>query len=200
MFLKQWAVQPQTDKNYDSYVAKEFIAVDPNNPSIGTVTADILNVRGTPEENPVYNWKLGTLYQGNVVSIIREVNGWYQIKFNQTWKNASPEDVMYYLNPDNFSKDSKYYYQFLKLSKSTGLYANEVNTKVLSNKGILTNQAQAFIDGANIYNINEVYLISHALLETDHGRSPLASGMIVSSVNGKPVEPKKVYNVWNRCI
>jgi mannosyl-glycoprotein endo-beta-N-acetylglucosaminidase len=150
MFLKQWAVQPQTDKNYDSYVAKEFIAVDPNNPSIGTVTADILNVRGTPEENPVYNWKLGTLYQGNVVSIIREVNGWYQIKFNQTWKNASPEDVMYYLNPDNFSKDSKYYYQFLKLSKSTGLYANEVNTKVLSNKGILTNQAQAFIDGANI--------------------------------------------------
>ncbi|WHZ02377.1 N-acetylglucosaminidase [Neobacillus sp. YX16] len=196
MFLKQWAVQPQTDKNYDSYVAKEFIAIDPNNPSIGTVTADILNVRGTPEANPIHNWKLGTLYQGNVVSIIREVNGWYQIKFNQTWKNASPEDVMYYLNPDNFAKDSKYYYQFLKLSKSAGLNANEVNTKVLSNKGILTNQAQSFIDGANKYNINEVYLLAHALLETNHGRSPLANGIIVSSVNGKPVEPKKVYNMY----
>jgi mannosyl-glycoprotein endo-beta-N-acetylglucosaminidase len=196
IFWKHWDRQPQTDKTYDTYVSKEYVAVDPKTPASGTVTADVLNVRGTPGTDPIYNWKVGTLSKGAVVSIIREVDGWYQIKFNYTWKNASPDDVKYYLNPDNFSKDTKYYYQFLKLSQTAGLDASEVNTKILASKGILTNKAQAFIDGAEKFKVNEIYLISHAMLETSNGTSPLATGIVVSSVNGNPVEPKKVYNMY----
>ncbi|MCL6615621.1 MAG: glucosaminidase domain-containing protein, partial [Anoxybacillus ayderensis] len=39
-------------------------------------------------------------------------------------------------------------------------------------------------------------LISHALLETGNGTSALATGVVVSQVDGQPVEPKTVYNMY----
>ena len=80
------------------------------------------------------------------------------------------------------------YFQFLKLSQTAGLNASELNQKVLVNKGILTGKGQAFITAAGKYSINEVYLISHALLETGNGTSELANGIMY---NGK-----KVYNMY----
>ncbi|MBC5817663.1 N-acetylglucosaminidase, partial [Bacillus pumilus] len=47
---------------------------------------------------------------------------------------------------------------------------------------------QAFITAAKTYHINEIYLISHALLETGNGGSILANGTMF---NGK-----KVYNMY----
>jgi beta-N-acetylglucosaminidase len=41
---------------------------------------------------------------------------------------------------------------------------------------ILSTHAQAFIDAANTYGINPVYLVAHALEETGHGTSLLANG------------------------
>src|SRR5699024_8556005 len=45
-------------------------------------------------------------------------------------------------------------------------------------------------------NINELYLISHALLETGRGSSNLARGILVNKVNGKSVTPRVVYNMF----
>lgn len=45
-------------------------------------------------------------------------------------------------------------------------------------------QASTFIYAAEKYGINEIYLISHALLETGNGTSKLAKGMLM---NGKTV-------------
>ena len=44
--------------------------------------------------------------------------------------------------------------------------------------------------------MNEIYLISHALLETGHGTSQLATGVLVSEVGGQPVQPRTVYNMF----
>ncbi|ECD6517482.1 mannosyl-glycoprotein endo-beta-N-acetylglucosamidase, partial [Salmonella enterica subsp. enterica] len=55
-------------------------------------------------------------------------------------------------------------------------------------KGILAGKASAFVTAANAYGINEIYLISHALLETGNGTSTLANGV---KVNGKTV-----YNMY----
>ena len=96
--------------------------------------------------------------------------------------------IEYYVNPANFSRESASYYQFLVLSKPAGSDVNEINQKVLSNAGILTGRAQDFIDAGRLYNINEVYLLSHVLHETANGRSQLASGV---EVNGKTV-----YNMY----
>jgi len=93
---------------------------------------------------------------------------------------ASRDLVAYYANPNNFSKDSSGYLQFLNLSKSAGLSVTELYNKVLIGKGTFSGkaQAQAFIDAGNKYNINEVYLISHALHETGNGSSILSNGTI----------------------
>lgn len=113
-----------------------------------------------------------------------------------TWQDAKSADVSEYLNPNNFSMDSKYYFQFLKLSKPAYIDAAEVNSKILNNKGILTGKAQAFISAAQMYSINELYLISHALLETGNGSSKLANGV---TYNGKTVYNMYGYGAYDSC-
>src|SRR5690606_28406358 len=104
---------------------------------------------------------------------------WYLIDFNHSaqWVHAGPKEVLYYLNPAHFINDEKQMFQFLDLSKPSGATAAQLN-KYLQGKGTLTNQGQAFIDAGKRHGINEVYLISHAILETGHGKSNLASGKI----------------------
>ncbi|MBD1221407.1 SH3 domain-containing protein [Virgibacillus halodenitrificans] len=93
---------------------------------------------------------------------------------------ASRELVAYYANPNNFVEKSSSYLQFLDLSQTAGLSVQEVYNKVLKGKGVFSgiDQAQAFIDARKKYNINEVYLIAHALHETGNGSSVLSSGVI----------------------
>src|SRR5699024_9793668 len=55
-------------------------------------------------------------------------------------------------------------------------------------KGILSGQADAFIKAGQQYGINDIYLISHALLETGDGTSILANGV---KYNGETV-----YNMY----
>ncbi|WP_340084376.1 SH3 domain-containing protein [Siminovitchia sp. FSL H7-0308] len=177
---------PQTDKKYNAFVSAKYID------QYNRVIADSLHVRGGP--SPSY-WVLGQLPKGQQVKILRTVRSndrnnpiWYEIEYDWMWKNASPSDVAYYLNPNNFSRDSDAYFQFLVLSESAGLNAAEVNNKILAGKGILSGKASAFIEAARIHKINDVYLISHSLLETGNGTSTLANGVMY---NGK-----KVYNMY----
>ncbi|MGJ9458140.1 S-layer homology domain-containing protein [Oceanobacillus sp. CF4.6] len=122
---------------------------------------------------------------------------------------ASQKLVAYYLNPNNFSVSSPEFFQYLDLSKSLGVIdVNEVNNKILTNKGILTNTGQAFINASFNNGINEFYLISHALHETGNGSSALAKGIEVGlDKNGNAVRVtsanrstltniKKAYNMY----
>lgn len=189
----QLSRNPQTDNTYKNYVAKQYITLNPKKPGIGEINTDSLNVRGGPGTN---YWVVGMLKKGQSVEIVGQSGDWYEIIYPYMWKNASPNDVKYYLNPSNFSTKSVAYFQFLKLSQPTGLNTNEVNKKILAGKGILEGKASAFITGAKKYNVNEMYLISHSILETGNGTSELAKGILVSKVNGKDVPPKVVYNVF----
>ncbi|WYQ57063.1 SH3 domain-containing protein [Bacillus sp. FSL W7-1282] len=107
---------------------------------------------------------------------------------NGRWENASRSDVAYYMNANNFKQGTSSYLQFLNLSSSAGLSAGTINSQLLSDKGILQGQGQAFINASKLYGVNEIYLISHALLETGNGKSQLATGV---QVNGKTV-----YNMY----
>ena len=196
MVDKQFSAGAQTDNKYDTYVREDALILNSAKTS-GTANGS-WNVRGGAGTN---YWIVGTINNGEIVKILGQVIGadgytWYKINYNQTWVNASSKDIEYYVNPLNFSRDTSAYYQFLDLSKVAGVTATEVNQKILYNKGIFINEAQSFITAASTYNVNEIYLISHALLETGNGKSTLATGVMVSTVNGKPVEPKTVYNVY----
>src|SRR5699024_4125580 len=118
-----------------------------------------------------------TLSKDKKVKVLDEYNGWYVIEYNHSsWVHASPSDVRYYLNPENFINDGKQQFQFLDLAKPSGASAKDLN-KFLKGKGILEGKGQAFIDAAKEHGVNDIYLISHAILETGRGTSDLATGI-----------------------
>lgn len=102
------------------------------------------------------------------------------------WRNATKSEVKYYMNPANFTEnDGKY--MFMKLSYFDGVPLSSIKN-VLSTKGVLAGKESVFLNAAKKYNVNPLYLIYHAILETGHGISQLSTGILV---NGR-----KVYNMF----
>jgi len=102
---------------------------------------------------------------------------------NGMWVSASSDDVLKYLDPYNYINDDYGKFEFLKLTYLSGITADDING-VLKGKGVLENKGAVFLQAAMDNNINPMYLVSHALLETGNGTSDLATGI---SVNGKIV-------------
>jgi mannosyl-glycoprotein endo-beta-N-acetylglucosaminidase len=188
MLEKQMAKYPQTDKyrNQPRYVHADFVDMNKQ-----IITGDGVNLRTSPTLGGTVVQQLNT---GDGIIIIGKTGDWVEVRL--TWQNAFASDVQYHLDPNNFSLYNKDYFQFLKLSQPANLNAYEVNEKILNGKGILAGKGQAFIDAANKYNINDVYLISHALLETGNGTSTLANGVMV---NGKTVYNMFGYGAADSC-
>ncbi|MCC5891503.1 SH3 domain-containing protein [Exiguobacterium sp.] len=160
----------------------------------------------------------GQINPGETVTITGQTGTYYTVSyrrpaghniriFDNVWRRASVTDLEPFVNPNNFDQNSQAFYQFLDLSKSAGTTASTLN-KVLVNTGTLTNQGQAFINAANQYSINEIYLLSHAVHETGHGKSVLAQGVPVDkdgnaliNSSGTRIHPERpvaatVYNMY----
>ncbi|AZV62496.1 SH3 domain-containing protein [Peribacillus frigoritolerans] len=184
----QMAVNGQTDKKYKTYIREDGLTLI--NSTKGTVKGTGWRVRGGAGSN---YWAVGPVSNNQSLTIKSKVRGsngyyWYEVDYNRTWVNASPEDIEYNLNPNNFVNDPIHSFQFVKLSQVTNMNVSEVNNRILSGKGILQGKAATFTAAGEKYGVNEIYLISHALLETGKGTSPLATGV---KVNGKTV-----YNMY----
>jgi len=186
----QLSVNPQTDKKYDTYIREDAIAFKTADSTKATVLGNGWRLRGGAGTD--YS-VVSTLTSGQVLTIVSKVKGtdgyyWYKVDYSQAWVSASKEDTAYYLNPNNFINSDTQSLQFLKLSAKANVDDEEVDKKILAGKGILAGKASAFVTAANAYGVNELYLISHALLETGNGTSTLANGV---EINGK-----KVYNMY----
>lgn len=186
---KQFSLKAQTDKyrNAPAFVAKELIQVD------GDEAKTLANSNVRSDMNTTSHI-YGLLKSGSKVDIIKEHEKFYQIEFS-TWRNATKADILPLLDPSTVKPDSKEYFQFLDLSKPAGVKADSMN-KVLAGRGILDGEGASFIQASKEHGVNEIYLASHAMLETGHGTSQLAKGVLVTEVDGKPVEPKVVYNMY----
>ncbi|MDP4088149.1 MAG: Ig-like domain-containing protein [Bacillota bacterium] len=125
---------------------------------------------------------------------------------NANWDGSvvTKDDVAYYMNPDNFINSTNAKYMFLKLTYMDGITVDDLN-KALVGKGILEGKGSAFLAAGKAVNVNPIYLVAHALLETGNGCSTLAKGINVSQIHqtfgdiGSPlvnVTPQKVYNVY----
>lgn len=194
----QMKAKPQTDKKV-AWVSKDYIKKN-------KVTASSLHVRTGPGGG---DKSLGTISKGTIVNVLDEHNNWYMIAYNHNtqWVHAGPKDVLYYLNPNNFIKDEKQMLQFLDLSKPSGATKNTLNT-FLQGKGTLSGRGKAFIDAGKKHKINDVYLLSHSVLETGNGSSRLASGievgkdknnkttMVTANNRNKLTKKKVVYNMF----
>src|SRR5699024_4313546 len=160
----QMKADPQTDQNY-AYVSAQYI--DKNN----KVIADTLNVRSAPKTSGKV---VGKLVNGEKVDILSEVDGWFQIRYSPSiqWVDAARKDVEYYLDPMNFINDERQRFQFLDLSRPSGASATLLNN-YLSGKGILAGKGKTFLEASITHGVNDIYLLSHALLETGYGTSQL---------------------------
>lgn len=193
----QGSTPPQTSvKPPNTYVRSNFVTLNAGGATGKTTAAT--SVRDAANPNA---FLVGPLAKDLTITITGTVTGtdgakWYKFNYTRAWVNAYQKDVQFYMNPNSFVKDSKEYLQFLVLSKPAGINTAEVNSKILVNKGILTGQGASFGTAAKTYQINEIYLMSHSILETGNGSSQLANGVLVSSVDGKPVTPKTVYNMY----
>ncbi len=174
--------------------------------AVGTVGGSGANIREKTKLNAhIY----ATAKSGEKLTILGEVTGdtwngsnkWYQVRFGD-WRNAKREEVRYNLDPNNNDR-----FQHLVLTTSAGVSAAQLNN-LLSGKGILQGRGQDFIDAGRTHAINEVYLVSHALLETGNGASDLAKGvevgknskgelvMVTPANRSSLTAIKKVYNMF----
>ncbi|MDW4260126.1 N-acetylglucosaminidase [Staphylococcus saprophyticus] len=96
---------------------------------------------------------------------------------NMTEKNgrfveASKKDVEKAMDV-NSDKDNL---NHMDISEKVSMSEEELNS-ILKDKGILKNKGQAFLDAQDKYEVNVLYLVSHALVETGNGKSELAKGI-----------------------
>ncbi|WP_078578997.1 peptidoglycan-binding protein [Salipaludibacillus agaradhaerens] len=185
MVRTQLQVSPRTDlyRTKIAYVSSDHVN---RQGSTGTVTASVLNVRFEP--NTRLN-SIGTINSGAKVTIIGTEKDtspssnrtWYAIEYphGQNWQFARMADVKRMVNPNSFSLNvnNQDMYQFLVLSETSGVSATYLNNQLIG-KGILEGRGTTFKNAAEKYSINEFYLLSHAILETGNGNSPLANGSI----------------------
>lgn len=159
----------------------------------GTISSNNVNLHSQPN---TLSETYGTIAKGKKVDIKNGLDSFYEIIYDLDWRWASKNDIHNSLSIPTFKIGTLESFQFLDLSKPADLDKETINSKILKEKGILTGKGDAFIKASKKNKINEIYLISHAILETGGGTSELSKGVVVSSVNGVPVEPKKVYNMF----
>ena len=115
-----------------------------------------------------------------------------QIKYENTEraKNGDPpltdaeiSNFSVAMNPNSYSSDQYKSiapitkYEFMNLNWIDGVTANDLNG-MLTNSGNLSGRGQDFLDAAKTYNINPVYLVAHANLETGFGGTTKFSRLV----------------------
>ncbi|MGV3041838.1 N-acetylglucosaminidase [Staphylococcus rostri] len=85
---------------------------------------------------------------------------------------ASHADVKRMMKVERKDSDLMY----MDLSEPVNMSETEVN-EMLKEKGILEGHGKAFLEAQERYDVNVIYLVSHAQLETAQGQSELAKGI-----------------------
>lgn len=101
--------------------------------------------------------------------------GYPQKSNGYSWYFPSRSAVSSAMNPNTIWNSSTQRYQMLNLGKYQGISVSKLN-KILKGRGSLSGQGKAVAAACKKYNINEIYLISHAFLESGNGTSNFASG------------------------
>lgn len=105
----------------------------------------------------------------------RQMNVRPQISNGWSWYNASRTQTSNAMNPTKIWSSGVQKYQMLNLGKYQGVPVSKLNA-ILKGKGKLHGQGAAFARACKKYNVNEIYLIAHAFLESGNGTSNFASG------------------------
>ena len=97
----------------------------------------------------------------------------YWIGGNKLWADASREQVKNAMDVDKLFADPVKKMQFLDLHYQEGLNARDIDA-LFKGKGLLEGKGEIFLKASKENNLNPLYLVGHALLESGQGKSPLA--------------------------
>ena len=205
-------------KNTTAYVATRYLDKISSNEQVPPVVGgeSTENVSGATIYYKALNYTLQNhvdaqykkaLEGGNVISSsISRMSEELTTSMPQSRAFVTPSkaDLEYYLNPKNFTNSDKGMMQFLRLDTyKGGVSESELNSylnslpKINGKNTVFYNQGKAFINAAQKYDIDLVYLVSHAMWETGYGKSVLAQGQTITSYKGKPLDkPVTVYNFF----
>lgn len=109
----------------------------------------------------------------NAVNIQMRTNP--QINYGNSWYSASRGATLNAMNSLKIWNSASQKYQMLNLGKYQGVSVSKLND-ILRGKGTLSGQGKAFAYACKKYNINEIYLIAHAFLESGYGTSYFSNG------------------------
>ncbi|GFP74264.1 Ig-like domain-containing protein [Clostridium fungisolvens] len=189
-----------------------YLSLDNQSKGNHVVTVEAVGFDGTKKSTTVIINLFGIINYTNTnktldAVVLQQIIDGSPVKYDSSvsdWVPASADDVKYYMNPNNFQNSDQGIYQFLKLSYMDGISADDLNN-ILKGKGILEGKGSVFIEAGKANNINPIYLVSHALLETGNGSSKLANGIYVNQLHSEAgnvnsdltnVEGKTVYNMF----
>lgn len=123
------------------------------------------------------------VYENTGISLNNMIN--LEVSASKSYQNYSYSDINAKVSEGcDFGNSSVYQFAELDNGCSGKVSASQLNAFVskYGAGGNLVGKGQAFIDAAKQYGVNEVYLLSHAILESGWGKSELAKGW---SYNGK---------------
>jgi YD repeat-containing protein len=89
------------------------------------------------------------------------------------WKNASRAQVSKYMDIDNIFSDPIKKLQFMDLHYQKGISVESLDA-LLDGKGVLNGTGSIFLEAAENNDINPIYLVAHALHETNKGKDKLS--------------------------
>lgn len=122
------------------------------------------------------------------------------------WQTTNPVTALTLkpiIDPTASNKGGYAFLQFADVRVGTGLTGAQLNAFIDSTdkgrSGIFHNRGQAFADAAKQYGLNEVYFLSHAILESDWGTSGFAMGNYydgIRKIGGKTYPAGTYYNFW----
>ena len=171
-------------KNTTAYVATRYLDKISSNEQVPPVVGgeSTENVSGATIYYKALNYTLQNhvdaqykkaLEGGNVISSsISRMSEELTTSMPQSRAFVTPSkaDLEYYLNPKNFTNSDKGMMQFLRLDTyKGGITESELNSylnslpKVNGKNTVFYNQGKAFINAAQKYDIDLVYLVSHAM-------------------------------------
>lgn len=151
-----------------------------------SMISDQIFFKEVDEQEKVENLKV-TLDKASKKQIDNYTSQQISSKDNKTWRDASSTEIKSAMNSSEFIESGTQKYQFLELDKYQGIDENRIKRMLIDNPTLLEH-SDDFIKAAQDKHVNEVYLISHALLETGSAKSELASGV--------EIDGKKYYNFF----
>lgn len=142
----------------------------------------------TSEANAYYDMSIGEMLS-------------YQM--DNPYITSSWQEVLSYLAPDHLVTKDGGYYALADIRGYSGLTADQLNFYIASTEkgraGNLKGMGACFVSAAKKYNLNEMYLLAHAILESGWGTSELASGYAyngLTPVGGKVYPAGTYYNFY----